>query len=122
MAFNRVRRFFRQIMRFLRKLKEEARLFTRSIGEVIRYLIDRGIMFIQLKYHCLQVRKRMCEVRSYTEWESYARLLDHLEGTVDWKYILKSDHYEYVRLEARRNMMKQLRSNSNTKTLAYCIR
>ena len=48
----------------------------------------------------------MCEVRSYTEWESYARLLDHLEGTVDWKYIESSRNYDYIRLERRRQMMK----------------
>ena len=28
----------------------------------------------------------MCQADSYAEWEAYARLLDHLEGTVDWKY------------------------------------
>ena len=53
----------------------------------------------------------MRHVRSYTEWESYARLLDHLEGTVDWKYIKASKLYDYERIETRRQLMKQLRSN-----------
>ena len=44
----------------------------------------------------------MCKVRSYAEWESYARLLDHLEGTVDWKYKDFSFYYDYERLERRR--------------------
>ena len=48
----------------------------------------------------------MCNVNSYAEWESYARLLDHLEGTVDYKYIEQSKVYDYVRLERRRLMMK----------------
>ena len=64
----------------------------------------------------------MCKVKSYKEWESYARLLDHLEGTVDWKYISESEHYDFGRLEVRRHMMKQLRNNSRMKTLAHCIR
>ena len=64
----------------------------------------------------------MCSVRTYTEWESYARLLDHLEGTVDWKYIEHSDFYDYERLERRRQMMKQLRTNQNIKTLTFCVR
>lgn len=64
----------------------------------------------------------MCMVRSRVEWESYARLLDHLEGTVDWKYSPTSKVYDYERIEARRQMMKQLRDNSNVKTLAFCIR
>lgn len=64
----------------------------------------------------------MCQVKSYKEWESYARLLDHLEGTVDWKYVAHSNHYDYGRLEARRLVMKQLRNNNNVKTLSHCIR
>ena len=112
----------RAVIRFLRRLRDELRLFSRASRDVINYLIDRGIQIIQLKFHCLQVRKRMCQVRSYTEWESYARLLDHLEGTVDWKYIQHSDFYDYARLETRRQMMKQLRNNQSVKTLAYCIR
>ena len=122
MVFTRLRRFVRLILRILRRIKNEARQFCRSVREVIESLIDRGIRKIELKYHCLQVRKRMCQVRSYTEWEGYARLLDHLEGTVDWKYVTKSSHYDFERLETRRNMMKQLRNNGNVKTLAYCIR
>ena len=64
----------------------------------------------------------MCNVESYKEWESYARLLDRLEGTESWKYTLKSTCYDYTRIESRRQMMKQLRNNSNVKTLAFCIR
>ena len=64
----------------------------------------------------------MCKVHSYQEWESYARLLDHLEGTVDWKYRASSRVYDFARIEARRQMMKQLRKNDNVKTLAFCIR
>ena len=122
MVFSKLKRFVRWILRILRRIKNEARLFTRSVREVIETTVDRGIRKIELKYHCLQVRKRMCNVRSYGEWESYARLLDHLEGTVDWKYIAKSSYYDFERLETRRNLMKQLRSNGNVKTLAYCIR
>jgi len=86
-------------------------MFRRAMRELVGHLIERGIQIIQLKYHCLQVRKRMCFVRSYAEWESYARLLDHLEGTVDWKYKEQSYYYDYERLEQRRQMMKQLRTN-----------
>ena len=111
MALNRLRQFVRFILRILRQFRDEFRLFRRSVGEVIRNLIDRSIQIIQLKYNCLQVRSRMRHVRSHTEWESYARLLDHLEGTVDWKYIKTSKLYDYERIETRRQLMKQLRSN-----------
>ena len=64
----------------------------------------------------------MCTVKSYKEWEGYARLLDHLEGTDAWKYVQKSHSYDWHRLEVRRLMMKQLRNSGNVKTLAHCIR
>ena len=75
----------------------------------------------------MQIRNRMTNVRSSAEWESYARLLDHLEGTVNWKYVERTKKYEklkndYARLESRRQLMKQLRKNQNIKTLAFCIR
>ena len=121
-VFTKLRSFYRVCIAILRKVKQETRLFRKSVREVLEHLIERGIQIIQLKYHCLQVRKRMCSVRTYTEWESYARLLDHLEGTVDWKYIEHSDFYDYERLERRRQMMKQLRTNQNIKTLTFCVR
>lgn len=105
-VFSKLRSFVRFLLSLLRRVRAEVRVFRKATREVIIYLLDRGIQIIQLKYHCLQVRKRMCEVRSYTEWESYARLLDHLEGTVDWKYIESSRNYDYIRLERRRQMMK----------------
>ena len=122
MAFNRLRKFVRIVLSILKKFRDELKLFKRSIREVIQHLIDRGIQIISLKYNCLQVRRRMCHVRSHTEWESYARLLDHLEGTVDWKYVKSSNLFDYERIETRRQMMKQLRGNQNIKTLAFCIR
>lgn len=102
MALNKLRRFVRMILHILKRLKDEFRMFRRATGEVLSYMIGRWIKIIQLKYDCLQVRKRMNLVRSHAEWESYARLLDHLEGTVDWKYIQHSGRYDYKRLEARR--------------------
>ena len=102
MAFNRVRKFVRLILSILKRFRDEMHQFRKSIREVLQYLIDRGIQIIQLKYNCLQVRKRMCHVRSHLEWESYARLLDHLEGTVDWKYVKHSSLYDYERVETRR--------------------
>ena len=122
MALNSLRKFYRLILYLLKKFREETRVFRKALGEVLLSLIDRCIQKITLKYNCLQVRKRMCLVKSYKEWESYARLLDHLEGTVDWKYISHSTQYDYARLEVRRQMMKQLRNNSSIKTLAHCIR
>ena len=106
MVFVRLRKLLRLIRRIFKRLRDEMRSFTRSTREIILHLIHRGIQMLQLKYNCLQVRKRMCKVRSYAEWESYARLLDHLEGTADWKYVFESKNYDYVRLEARRQMMK----------------
>ena len=102
MVVSRLRRFVRFIIRVLRRLRDELRLFRRSTCEVLAYMIDRGIKIIQLKYDCIQIRKRIIKVRSHAEWESYARLLDHLEGTVDWRYIEYSERYDYKRLEARR--------------------
>ena len=122
MAMTKLKRFARMILRILRRLRDEFRMFRMATGDVLSYMVDRGIKIIQLKYDCLRVRKRMLSVRTNSEWESYARLLDHLEGTVDWRYIPDSDRYDYKRLEARRQMMKQLRNRGNVRTLSYCIR
>ena len=86
MVLSSLARFVRAILRVLRRLKHETRAFRSSLKEVVRAVIDRIIAFIQRKYHCLKVRKRMTKVGSYAEWEAYAKLLDHLEGNVDWKY------------------------------------
>jgi TAG lipase/lysophosphatidylethanolamine acyltransferase len=64
----------------------------------------------------------MCHVENYKEWEQYARLLDYLEGCVEWKYRPESQHYDYVRIDVRRVMMKQLRISGNVKTLSHCLR
>ena len=97
-----LRAFVRLILSILRKFRSELRHFKKSIRDIIQHFIDKGVHLIQLKYNCLQVRKRMCKVNSYQEWESYARLLDHLEGTVDWKYRANSRVYDFARIEARR--------------------
>lgn len=102
LVFTKLRSFVRVCICILRRLKFETRVFRKATRELVSHLIERGIQIIQLKYHCLQVRKRMCTVRSFTEWESYARLLDHLEGTVDWKYRDFSHFYDFERLERRR--------------------
>lgn len=77
---------------------------------------------IILRYNILQVRKRITRVKDFKEWESYARLLDHLEGNSEWKTELESNQYDYSRLEKRRQMMKQLRKSGNIKTLSHCLR
>ena len=64
----------------------------------------------------------MQQVKDYKEWESYARLLDHLEGNNDWKVKFESKSYDYVRIDNRRQMMKKLRTSDNVKTLAHCLR
>ena len=102
MAFNKVRRFYRLILRILKRIRNELRLFKTSIKDILLHMVDNFIYFIELKHHCLEVRKRMLDVRSYTEWASYAKLLDHLEGTEEWKHIDKSDLYDYERLSRRR--------------------
>ena len=61
-------------------------------------------------------------VKDYKEWESYAKLLDHLEENNEWKFKLESNDYDYLRLEKRRQMMKQLRKSDNIQTLAHCLR
>ena len=64
----------------------------------------------------------MKEVKSNTEWENCARLLDHLEGSHDWKFQPESGVYDYQRIENRCMMMKQLRKSNNIKTLSHCLR
>ena len=64
----------------------------------------------------------MLEVKSSEEWESYAKLLDYLEGCVDWKYESQSEVYDYQRIAKRTQTMKQLRKSDNIKTLAQCLR
>ena len=51
----------------------------------------------------------MKEVKSYKEWEDYAKSLDSLEGINEWKLRKASNHYDYERIEARLLMMKHLR-------------
>ena len=97
-----LRRWVRYILRILRRIRSEMHLFGKSVCEVLQALIDRGIQSIMLKYNCMQIRNRMTNVRSTAEWESYARLLDHLEGTVNWKYVERTKKYDYARLESRR--------------------
>lgn len=59
MAGSRLRRFVRYILRLMRKLRDELRMFRRSAFEVLAYMLDRGIKIVQLKYDCLRVRKRI---------------------------------------------------------------
>ena len=70
----------------------------------------------------MRVKKRMIESNDFKEWEQYARLLDHLEGNNEWKFQLESTDYDYIRLEKRRQMMKQLRKADNIQTLSHCLR
>ena len=58
--FSKIRRLIRLIRRLLHRFRAEFKQFRLSIREVFNYLIDRLVNHIVLKYHCLQVRKRMC--------------------------------------------------------------
>ena len=96
-----LRRFVRLILRILRRFRQETSTFRKSLRDVIQGVIDKIINFIQLKYHCIKVRRRMGQAQSYPEWEAYARLCDHLEGTEKWKYEAESDCYDHPRLQQR---------------------
>jgi len=108
---NRVRKFFRLVKSILKRVLSEFKQYHTSVAQIITHLIDKGILFIELKYHCLEIRRRMSDVRSHNEWQSYAKLLDYLESTEKWKYDGKSDRYDYERLDKRRKMMKYLRES-----------
>ena len=61
-------------------------------------------------------------VKSYKEWEHFAKVLDHLEGLNDWKLRRVSSCYDYERIESRLLMMRHLRKEKNVRTLAHCLR
>lgn len=68
MSMNRVRAFFRLVMRTLKRILSEFTHCRSSVAQIIKHLIDKGILFIELKYHCLEIRRRMSDVRSHNEW------------------------------------------------------
>ena len=118
----RLRKSIRILFKILKLFFTEAYLTHTSMRAILKYLTGKLINLIILKYNILQVRKRITQVKDYKEWESYARLLDHLEGNNEWKCRLESRNYDYARIERRRQMMKQLRKSDNVKTLTHCLR
>ena len=118
-------KLLRALHRILSLFKRECVMFTKSVKEIWRFLVESLIIRITRKYHCLQIRKRMYQVQNYREWEQYAKLLDYLEGYVEFKYRPESEDYDYVRIDVRRVMMKQLRNSNNIKyrlVMIPCIR
>ena len=118
----KIRKTIRTLFKILKLFFTEAYLTSTSMRAILKYLTSKLINLIILKYNILQVRKRITQVKDYKEWESYARLLDHLEGNNEWKCRLESRSYDYARIERRRQMMKQLRKSDNVKTLTHCLR
>ena len=74
------------LLKFLLNLsRAEYRCFRQAIRDILTYWKGRVIDYIVLRYNCLKIRRRMLEVKTTREWESYAKLLDYLEGCMEWK-------------------------------------
>lgn len=119
---SKIRRAIRLLIRFFSLYRDEFRQFRKATREVFRQIIRNLIDYIVLKNDCLQIKKKMCLVRSYSEWKECASLLDHLEGCEKWKYRDESKNYDFRRIKQRRQMMKQLRKSDKVKTLAHYLR
>ena len=102
----KIKRLVHILIAVISKFWSEYRHTKSAVRSIIKYLWQKLISLIVLRYNILQVRKRMQQVRDFKEWQDYARLLDHLEDNNEWKFRLESKSYDYIRLEKRRQMMK----------------
>ena len=100
----------------------ELRQVKEASQEVSISWLTSFINHIMLRSRCDLLREKMKHVKSYKEWESYAKLLDHLEGHNWWKNERVSSSYDYDRIESRLLMMRHLRKKNNIKTLTHCLR
>ena len=47
----------------------------------------------------------MKRCKNYKSWQSLARLLDHIEGLLDWKLRYESSNYDFERIRRRYDYM-----------------
>ena len=119
---SRVRTLLLRIAMMIALAIAELQEFNVAWRKVIKGWLNKLKDWILLKYKCAKIKEKMCLVNNHKDWEKYARQLDHLEGTFEYKIVRESRYYDYKRIESRYRVMKQLRKKNNIKTLAHCLR
>ena len=68
--------FIIKATRLVAKAFSEIREVNTASKEVFRYAITAFVEWIALKYKCMKIRQKMLIVKSFKEWEEYAKVLD----------------------------------------------
>lgn len=100
----------------------EMREAKKSLIKVTKEWRNMFVRYLLKKYKAARLEDRMNASTTYKEWEQFAKQLDLLQGTNDYKFKVESRLYDYERIESRYRIMKQLRKSKNIKTLAHALR
>jgi hypothetical protein len=93
-----------------------------AVRQVLKEWRNKLVRYILKKFKGAKLQDLLNNAKTYKEWEKYAKQLDILEGTNDYKLRNESRLYDFERIESRYRIMKQLRKGKNVKTLAHMLR
>ena len=79
---------------------------SQACKQVFKEFVNKFIRFILKKYKGAKLQDLMQNVDNHRDWEKYARQLDYLYGTNEYKLKNESRLYDYERIESRYRIMK----------------
>jgi hypothetical protein len=80
-----VGRMFRAVLSVTRLFVKEFYQSADALKIVLMYTWSRAVKLIVLQFKSMKVKEQMIKVRDYKSWQKLAKLLDQIEGLLEWK-------------------------------------
>ena len=77
-----------------------------AVRQVLKEWRNKLVRYILKKFKGVKLQDLLNNAKTYKEWEKYAKQLDILEGTNDYKLRNESRLYDFERIESRYRIMK----------------
>jgi len=77
-----------------------------AVRQVLKEWRNKLVRYILKKFKGAKLQDLLNNAKTYKEWEKYAKQLDILEGTNDYKLRNESRLYDFERIESRYRIMK----------------